>query len=336
MNCSIVIPVYRGAETLEMLVKRLAQVLPGLAQAYEVILVNDDSPDNAWEIIERLAQEYVWVRGIRLMRNYGQHNATLCGVRAARYEITVTMDDDLQHLPEEIHCLLAKLEKGYDVVYGAPRKLPQGLLRNWMTRTTKRLLAWVMKVPSVREISAFRAFRTHLRQAFVTFQSPTLTLENLTSGEGGVLLINDPALAERAEIIREKGTNRSRFFRGQVDKYTRVDIGSSYLPSDILAAFLYGQLEQRQRIQSHRKALWETYELALKDWAGKHDVRLPVIPAHTEQPYHMFYMLLPNLDLRQKFIMYLRERGIYSVFPTCRCISRTWDASLAASPAIAR
>ncbi|MGQ9833917.1 MAG: glycosyltransferase family 2 protein [Candidatus Villigracilaceae bacterium] len=181
MNCSIVIPVYRGVETLELLVKRLAQVLPGLAQAYEVILVNDDSPDNLWELIERLAQEYVWVRGIRLMRNYGQHNATLCGVRAARYEITVTMDDDLQHLPEEIHRLLAKLEEGYDVVYGAPRKLPRGLLRNWMTRTTKRLLAWVMKVPSVREISAFRAFRTNLRQAFVTFQSPTLTLDVLLS-----------------------------------------------------------------------------------------------------------------------------------------------------------
>ncbi len=138
--------------------------------------------------------------------------------------------------------------------------------------------------------------------------------KNFTSGEGGALLINDPAFAERAEIIREKGTNRSRFFRGQVDKYTWVDIGSSYLPSDILAAFLYGQLEQRQRIQSHRKALWETYEMALKDWAGKHGVRLPVIPAHTEQSYHMFYMLLPDLDLRQKFIMYLRERGIYSVF----------------------
>ncbi len=138
--------------------------------------------------------------------------------------------------------------------------------------------------------------------------------KNFTSGEGGALLINDPALAERAEIIREKGTNRSRFFRGQVDKYTWVDIGSSYLPSDILAAFLYGQLEQRQRIQSHRKALWETYEVALKDWAGKHGVRLPVIPAHTEQSYHMFYMLLPDLDTRQRFIKYLRERGIYSVF----------------------
>jgi len=138
--------------------------------------------------------------------------------------------------------------------------------------------------------------------------------KNFTSGEGGALLINDLTFAERAEIIREKGTNRSRFFRDQVDKYTWVDIGSSYLPSDILAAFLYGQLEQRQRIQSHRQALWQTYEMALKDWAEKHGVRLPLVPPHVEQSYHMFYMLLPDLDTRQRFIFYLRERGIYSAF----------------------
>jgi dTDP-4-amino-4,6-dideoxygalactose transaminase len=138
--------------------------------------------------------------------------------------------------------------------------------------------------------------------------------KNFTSGEGGALLINDRELVERAEIIREKGTNRSRFFRGQVDKYTWVDIGSSYLPSDLLAAFLYGQLEQRKRIQSHRKALWETYNLALSDWAQKNGVDLPNIPDHVEQSYHMFYLLLPNLDLRQKFIQYLRDLGIYSVF----------------------
>jgi len=138
--------------------------------------------------------------------------------------------------------------------------------------------------------------------------------KNFTSGEGGALLINDPNYIERAEIVREKGTNRSRFFRGQVDKYTWVDYGSSYLPSDILAAFLFGQLEQRDVIQSRRKTLWDTYYLALSEWAEKYGVQLPTVPAYTEQAYHMFYLLLPDLDLRQKFIAYLREQGIYAVF----------------------
>ena len=138
--------------------------------------------------------------------------------------------------------------------------------------------------------------------------------KNFTSGEGGALLINDPKFIERAEIIREKGTNRSRFFRGQVDKYTWVDIGSSYLPSDLLAAFLYGQLERREYIQTHRKGLWDTYNLALSDWARKNDVILPTIPDYAEQSYHMFYILLPNLDLRQKFIQDLRALGVFSVF----------------------
>jgi dTDP-4-amino-4,6-dideoxygalactose transaminase len=138
--------------------------------------------------------------------------------------------------------------------------------------------------------------------------------KNFSCGEGGALLINDPALAERAEVIREKGTNRSRFFRGQVDKYTWVDIGSSYLPSDLLAAFLYAQFEQRERIQGHRKNVWNTYHTGLKDWAEKLDVQLPHIPEDREQTYHMFYMMLPNLKLRQELIMYLRECGINSVF----------------------
>ena len=138
--------------------------------------------------------------------------------------------------------------------------------------------------------------------------------KNFTSGEGGALIINDRNVVERAEIIREKGTNRSRFFRGQVDKYTWVDIGSSYLPSDMLAAFLYAQLEQRQKIQLHRRQVWEIYAAGLKDWAAAHNVQVPYIPAHCEQAYHMFYLLMPTLDLRQKMIAYLRERGIYSVF----------------------
>jgi dTDP-4-amino-4,6-dideoxygalactose transaminase len=138
--------------------------------------------------------------------------------------------------------------------------------------------------------------------------------KNFSSGEGGALIINDARFIERAEIVREKGTNRSRFFRGQIDKYTWVDIGSSYLPSDILAAYLYGQLEQRERIQSHRQDVWNTYAAGLRDWAARHDVELPVIPDACEQAYHMFYMLMPNLDMRQGLIAHLRERGIQSVF----------------------
>jgi dTDP-4-amino-4,6-dideoxygalactose transaminase len=138
--------------------------------------------------------------------------------------------------------------------------------------------------------------------------------KNFSSGEGGALLINDAELLERAEIVREKGTNRSRFFRGQVDKYTWVDLGSSYLPSDMLAAFLYAQFEQRERIQSHRKGVWDFYNEYLGDWAVKNGVQMPTIPGHVEQAYHMFYLLLPDLDTRQRFSMYLRERNIYSVF----------------------
>jgi dTDP-4-amino-4,6-dideoxygalactose transaminase len=138
--------------------------------------------------------------------------------------------------------------------------------------------------------------------------------KNFSCGEGGALLINEPAMAERAEIIREKGTNRSRFFRGQVDKYTWVDIGSSYLPSDILAAYLYAQLEQREKVQTHRLMVWNYYRENLEDWALAHEVHLPYVPAYCEQSYHMFYMLLPTLELRQRFIAHLRRRGISSVF----------------------
>jgi dTDP-4-amino-4,6-dideoxygalactose transaminase len=138
--------------------------------------------------------------------------------------------------------------------------------------------------------------------------------KNVTCGEGGALVINDPRYIERAEIIREKGTNRSRFFRGQVDKYTWVDIGSSYLPSDILAAFLYAQLEARDEIQARRRQIWEYYEQQLSDWASENNVRLPVIPPHCQQAYHMFYLLLPSLKARQALIRHLRDHGILSVF----------------------
>jgi len=138
--------------------------------------------------------------------------------------------------------------------------------------------------------------------------------KNFTCGEGGALLINDARYVERAEIIREKGTDRSRFFRGQVDKYTWVDVGSSYLPSDILAAFLYAQLEAREQIQTKRRRVWEYYHQHLQEWAEDHGVRLPVVPPHCEQSYHMFHLIMPSLAERQGLIAHLRARGILSVF----------------------
>lgn len=138
--------------------------------------------------------------------------------------------------------------------------------------------------------------------------------KNFTCGEGGALLINDPQYIERAEIIREKGTNRSRFYRGQVDKYTWVDIGSSYLPSGILASFLYAQLQVREQIQEKRQQIWEYYYEHLQDWASEHGIRLPIVPDHCEQAYHMFYLLMPDLENRQALIAHLKAQNIYSVF----------------------
>jgi dTDP-4-amino-4,6-dideoxygalactose transaminase len=171
---------------------------------------------------------------------------------------------------------------------------------------------------AVIEDNAHGLFGTYKGQPLGTFGSlATLSFhetKNFTCGEGGALLINDPALVERAEIIREKGTNRSRFFRGQIDKYTWVGLGSSYLPSDLLAAVLLAQLEARERIQADRKRVFSYYQQHLADWAVSHDVGLPHIPADREQTYHMYYLLLPSLEMRQALIAYLKARGILSVF----------------------
>ncbi len=138
--------------------------------------------------------------------------------------------------------------------------------------------------------------------------------KNITCGEGGALLVNDLRFSDRAEIIREKGTNRARFFRGQVDKYSWVDVGSSYVMSDVLAAFLYGQLEQWESIQGKRQAIWERYDRALVDWCDARGVGRPFIPEHCEQAYHMYYLLMPSLESRTEFIKHLDEHQITAVF----------------------
>ncbi len=138
--------------------------------------------------------------------------------------------------------------------------------------------------------------------------------KNITCGEGGALVLNDPDFVERAEILREKGTNRSRFFRGQVDKYSWVDIGSSYVMSDVLAAFLYGQLEVWRQIQEKRRRIWQRYDAELRAWALDRDIGCPVVPEGCEPAYHMYYLILPSWQIRQALIALLKSRGIMAVF----------------------
>src|SRR5258706_9493684 len=167
MNCSVVIPVYRSEHTLDPLIERLAQVLPNVADTYEVVLVNDGSLDNSWSVIERLAKQWNWVRGINLMRNYGQHNATLCGIRAARYEIIFTMDDALQNLPEEMPKLFAKLNEGYDVVYGEARKRQQISFKNFFSMLTNRAIPYFIPQHKKCDIGAFKGFTASLRKSLL-------------------------------------------------------------------------------------------------------------------------------------------------------------------------
>lgn len=181
MNVSVVVPVYNGANTLDVLTERLKTVLPNVAERFELVLVNDDSPDNSWEVINRLAKTYPWVRGVALMRNAGQHNATLCGIREARYDVIVTMDDDLQNPPEYMAQLLAKIDEGYDVVYGVPRKRQQVWWKGLFSALVKRSISSVMGMRTVRDIGAFRAFRSNLRKAFAHYDGPDVLVDVLLS-----------------------------------------------------------------------------------------------------------------------------------------------------------
>ena len=178
-NVSVVIPVYNGEETVIPLTERLLKVLPELFHLYEIIFVDDCSPDNSWNVLKTLQEKNPdSIRVIHLARNFGQHNATLCGIRAARYEICVTMDDDLQHPPEQLHLLIEELEKGFDVVYAIPKKMPHSWWRNLGSKMAKLILSKIMGIP-IREIGAFRAFRTNLRNAFAEYRSPEVCVDPL-------------------------------------------------------------------------------------------------------------------------------------------------------------
>lgn len=179
ITVSVVIPVYNSELTLVDLISQLGNVLPAIAREYEVILVNDGSRDRSWEVISKLMAQYSWISGINFMRNYGQHNALLCGIRQAQYEIIVTMDDDLQNPPEEIVRLLAELSQGWDVVYGTPQHEQHGIWRDLASQVTKLALGSAMGIATARKVSAFRAFRTQLRDAFSQYSGPYVSIDVL-------------------------------------------------------------------------------------------------------------------------------------------------------------
>lgn len=176
---SIVVPVYKSRETLPEFVRRVRAVMVSLAMPSELILVNDGSLDGSWEVIANLAANDKAIRGFNLSRNYGQHNAVICGIRAARYDKVATIDDDLQHPPEEIPRLLQEIESGADVVYGAPEEQQHGLWRDLASEITKIALKSAMRVEVARDVSAFRVFRTEIRSAFESYRSPFASVDVL-------------------------------------------------------------------------------------------------------------------------------------------------------------
>jgi glycosyltransferase involved in cell wall biosynthesis len=179
MVVSAVVPVYNAEGTLSLLVERLIQALQPDRALGELILVNDGSRDGSWDAIQNLAARYPWIRGFNLMRNFGQHNALLCGIREAKYEVIVTLDDDLQNPPEEIPRLLGCLAEGHDVVYGTPKREAHGFLRDVASVVTKAALQSAMGAETARKVSAFRAFRTDLRESFANYSGSFVSIDVL-------------------------------------------------------------------------------------------------------------------------------------------------------------
>lgn len=178
-SISVIIPVYKSQDSIGLVIEKLADVLPQLTDQYEAILVEDNGGDHSWDVIQKLATDYEWVKGFMLMRNYGQHSALLCGIREATYDIIVTMDDDMQHPTDKISDLIQQLDNGFDVVYGTPQDEQHGILRDMASQITKLVLQSAMGADTARSISAFRAFRTSLREAFIDYRGPLVNIDVL-------------------------------------------------------------------------------------------------------------------------------------------------------------
>jgi glycosyltransferase involved in cell wall biosynthesis len=223
-SVSVVVPVYRSAPLLRELHQRLVTVLESITETFEIILVEDGGGDNSWAVIEELARVDPRVRGIRMSRNFGQHNALLCGIRAARHNCTVTLDDDLQNPPEEIPKLLEKLAENHDVVYGTPQREQHGLLRDVASRITKLALTSAMGAETARNVSAFRAFRTHVRAGFADYRSPFVSIDVLLTW--GTTRFAAVRVQHEPRLTRDSGYT----FRKLVNHALNMMTGFSALP----------------------------------------------------------------------------------------------------------
>jgi glycosyltransferase involved in cell wall biosynthesis len=231
---SVVVPVYRSELILPELVQRLEDVLRKASSRYELLLVNDCSPDGSWEVICRLAQQQDWIRPINLMRNCGQHNALLCGIRAAKNDVIITMDDDLQHPPEEIPKLLAILSQGYDVVYGRPDHEEHGFLRDLASLITKLTMQTVMGAGIARQVSAFRAFRTQVASAFAHYEGSFVSIDMLLTWG------TDRFAATRVRHEQRKQGSSGYTFRKLITHAMNMMTGFTTLPLQLASLIGFG------------------------------------------------------------------------------------------------
>ncbi len=238
MSISVVVPCYHSAPTLPPLVARLTAVLPALTPAYEIILVVDDGDRDTWQAAAELQRLDRHVRAFRLSRNYGQHNALVAGVREARHDVVVTMDDDLQHRPEEIRTLLAALTDETDQVYGVAAAEEHGMARSFASRSAKAVLERALSVRSARHISAFRAFRTFLRDGFTRLDGPDVSLDVALSW-------GTTKIAAVTVVMDQRTAGRSNYTVRSLVKHTlNMLLGYSAAPLRLVTylGFLVGTL----------------------------------------------------------------------------------------------
>jgi len=233
------VPVYNSAATLPEFAARLGPVLQATSLPYELILVNDGSRDDSWQTIRQTAEIHPWVRSMCLMRNYGQHNALLCGIRHANYDTIVTLDDDLQHPPEEIPKLLARFHEGFDVVYGPPQNEKHGLLRDIASQITKAGLRSAVGAETARMVCAFRVFHTQLRDAFAAYHSPYVNIDVLLTW--GTTNFGTLAVRHEARMKGKSNYNFTQLFRHAMNMMTGFSVLPLQLGSIIgFACMLFG------------------------------------------------------------------------------------------------